>query len=104
MTVLTAQFSREVNQNPKERKDYLLKVVQTKDGQEDTVESVVDYTKIQESNGSIDMWDYATLRKANVDLTKTTPKTNNNTRIEGYQKTVDAANEAMEKIEESTKK
>ena len=104
MSVIKNGYNPKVEQNRKEEKDYLLKEVTNKEGTTELVEKVVNYTEIQKRNGTVDKWDIQTLKDAGVKLEGLTPKTTENSKIEGVGKAIESAEEVTRKIKEEIKK
>lgn len=103
MSVIKTGYNYNVEQNRKEEKDYLLSEKTGKDGTTELVEEVVDYKKIQETNGTVEMWDTQKMRDAGINLKSITPRTQTNTKLEGAEKVVDNAKEVIKKIEKEIK-
>ena len=104
MSVLKNGYDINVEQNHKDKKDYTLTEVTNKEGGTELVEKVIDYKKIQETNGTVEMWDTQKLKEAGIRLESMTPKNSNGTRIEGEEKAVEAAQNAVNRIKEEIKK
>lgn len=103
MSVIKTGFNEKVEQNPKEGKDYLLAEKTGKDGSRELVEKLVNYKEIQETNGTVEMWDAQKMKEAGIDLKPLTPRTTANSRIEGATKAAESANELITKIENEIK-
>lgn len=103
MSVIKTGYNYNVEQNKKEEKDFLLREKTGKDGSTELVEEVVDYKKIQETNGTVEMWDTQMLRDAGVNLKSITPRTQANTMLEGETKAVENAKEIINQIEKEVK-
>ena len=104
MSVLKNGYNYKVEQSRKEEKDYLLTEVTNKEGGTELIEKVIDYKKIQETNGTVEMWETQKLREAGIKLETLTPKTNTGTRLEGETKVVESAQEVINRINKEIKK
>lgn len=103
MSVIKTGYNFNVEQNRKEEKDYLLREKTGKDGATELVEQVVNYKKIQETNGTVEMWDTQAMKDAGVNLKAITPRTQANTRLEGENKAVENAQQIINQIEKEIK-
>ena len=103
MSVIKTGYNFNVEQNRKEEKDYLLREKTSKDGSTELVEQVVDYKKIQETNGTVEMWDTQKMLDAGVNLKSITPRTQDNNRLEGESKAVENAQQIIKQIEKEIK-
>lgn len=84
MSVLKKLFNNKVNQNsPIFKEDLVLTIKRGKDGEEKIVFLPEDCKKIQEANGTVDMWKLDTLLAAGINPASMHVHTGLNTRLEG---------------------
>lgn len=95
MSILAANFNKEVVQSSPVQADFERKVSYDEDGNEFVSFVEVDYPKIQQENGTVDMWNLNALLKAGINPNFPI-RTGLNTRLEG----VDTINSAVATLDE----